>query len=82
MALAQRPQMIHFNLLANSEIWIIHALSKSDLEYLRRDKGVLGYDIEDPPEFPKPKDGLISHKSYIQTNKFIGLTKLEGEWNR
>lgn len=77
IAIAQRPQMIHFTLLANSEIWVVHATEPSDLTYLRRDKGVLHYDVEKPPTFKKPrKYPFISHDRYIQTNKLTGLVKL------
>jgi len=73
IAIAQRPQMIHFDLLANTETWLVHAITTFDLDYLKRDKGVLSFD--EYPEF-KVFGQTIPHTAYLQKNKMTGLKKL------
>ena len=73
IGIAQRPQMVHFDLLANTENWILHAITPFDLDYLKKDKGVLSF--EEYPEFLVSGEA-IPHTAYMQTNKMIGLKKL------
>ena len=73
IAVAQRPQMIHFDLLANTENWLLHAITPFDLDYLKKDKGVLNFD--EYPEF-QVKGEIIPHTCYAQYNKMTGIKKL------